>query len=122
MTTANALHSPEIDYLRNGENSVMVPGDGVGGAYVDAVVDVLTDEALRPRLVAYRRQDAARYSAEAMADRFAEGVMAALRATSRDLTRLGDGRRRLRRNVTRTPAPTPERRPYRLIVAQRPTP
>lgn len=102
VTTASALHSPEIDYLRDGENGVMVPGDGSGGAYVDAVVDVLTDDALRARLVAGCRRDAARYSAEAMADRFADGVVAALKAPSRDLARLGDRRRRLHRDAART--------------------
>lgn len=78
VTTAFPYHSPEIAYLEDGVNGVMVDDWQNPDAYAGAVVELLND---RPRLSAM--QDAARlmaqrYSVEAMAERFAEGVLKAL--------------------------------------------
>lgn len=88
VTTADALHSPEIAYLHDGVNGAMVPGDGSEGTYADAVAKVLLDDRWHDRLVQGCRQSAQEHSAEAMADRFAAGVIAALRAAPRGLARL----------------------------------
>lgn len=96
VTTADALHSPEIDYLDDGENGVMVPGDGSGGAYADAVARVLLDDDWHERLVQGCRKSAQEHSAEAMADRFAQGVLAALRATPRGIARMAPQPRQAR--------------------------
>jgi glycosyltransferase involved in cell wall biosynthesis len=47
-------------------------------AYATAVVRLLSDDALLARLAAGARAAAARYSVEAMASRFADGVLNAL--------------------------------------------
>jgi glycosyltransferase involved in cell wall biosynthesis len=83
VTTTEALHSPEISYLENGVNGLMVEGDGSGGSYVDAVVRVLTDDALHNRLVNGCLASAEHYSIEAMSERYADGVVEALAAGRR---------------------------------------
>lgn len=87
VTTADALHSPEIGYLQDGSNGVVVPGDGAGGAYADAVVRVLLDPDWRAHLIRGCRASAPVHSVEAMADRFATGVVDALHAAPRGLAR-----------------------------------
>lgn len=80
VTTSEALHSPEISYLEDGVNGLMVAGDGSGGTFSDAVASVLTDDELRARLIDGCRRSAKQYSVEAMAERFADGVLKALDA------------------------------------------
>jgi glycosyltransferase involved in cell wall biosynthesis len=80
ITAANRYHGPEIDYLRHGENGFMVePGDDVE-AYARTVVSLLRDESKRLTVAAHARADATRYTAENMAEKFADGVVAALAA------------------------------------------
>lgn len=88
ITTADALHSPEISYLENGVNGVIVEGDGSGGRYADAVAEVLTDDGLRKQLVVGCRHSAKAYSVQAMADRFATGILEALNAPPRGIARV----------------------------------
>lgn len=88
VTTVDALHSPEISYLVDGVNGVIVPGDGSGGRYAGAVARVLTEEELRERLILGCRRSAQLYSAEAMADRFVIGILSALKVPPRGLARL----------------------------------
>lgn len=78
LTTDCGLHSPEIAYLRNGINGVMTPD--TLEAYVDACVQLLTDDAAHARLAAGCRASAAEYTVEAMARNFARGVVACLEA------------------------------------------
>lgn len=80
VTTSDALHSPEISYLEDGVNGLMVGGDGSGGRFADAVASVLTDDELRERLIDGCRRSAKEYSVETMAELFAEGVLKALDA------------------------------------------
>ncbi len=80
VTTTYPYHSPEIDYLRDGENGLIVsPADDVV-IYADAVARLFEDEPRRARLAAQAMRDSARYSAEAMAAHFADGIVAALAA------------------------------------------
>lgn len=78
LTTSDPLHGPEIAYLEDGFNGVMVPGDGSDGSFVGAAVKVLTDDSLHARLVTGCRESAELYSVESMVDRFATGVIEAL--------------------------------------------
>ena len=78
VTCALPYHSPEFAYLENGVNGVVVKDAESVKAYAQAVVVLLGDERWRLRLVAGAAQARARYSVEAMAERFAEGVKAAL--------------------------------------------
>ena len=75
-------HSPEISYLEDGVNGVLLP-EGTGPAeYADGVVRLLADGERLQCLRAGCRESAARYTLEAMVGRFTEGVMAALRRTA----------------------------------------
>ena len=80
ITTDNKLHGPEISYLRDNENGLMVtPGDSAD-TYADAVARVLQNETELARLREGCVEDAMKYSIEDMVDRFTEGVLAALEA------------------------------------------
>jgi glycosyltransferase involved in cell wall biosynthesis len=78
VTTAYPYHSPEIAYLQDGANGVIVPDWQDVDAYADAVVELLRDEARCVELAEAARTAASRYTIEAMAERFAAGVVAAL--------------------------------------------
>ena len=79
ITTADAAHSPEIDYLESGSNGLMLPAGTDPQAYANAVADLLENEI---RLMAMAQQavkDSEQYSLARMAANFAEGIHAALR-------------------------------------------
>jgi glycosyltransferase involved in cell wall biosynthesis len=80
VTTAVAYQGPEIDYLQDGVNGVMVQNGGSPSAYADRVASLLADRAALERLKAGCRQSARLYSVESMARNFADGVVAALDA------------------------------------------
>ena len=77
-TTDCHLHSPEIDYLRSGENGIMTANDI--DIYVDTCQALLTDATVRRRLGERAREDADHYTIDNMAHRFCDGIVAALRA------------------------------------------
>jgi len=78
LTTDCGVHSPEIAYLDNGGNGIMTPDDR--SEYVQAVVELLTDDAQLLRLQRGCADCADRYTVERMAERFAGGVAACLDA------------------------------------------
>lgn len=79
VTTDLPYHSPEIDYLEDGVNGVIVDESGSVAAYADAVVRVIVDDAWRRRLQAGAQAALETYTIENMAERFAGGVLQALR-------------------------------------------
>ena len=81
ITTDVPYHSPEIEYLRDGVNGVVVAGEPAPRAYADAVVATLRDDAALDRLREGCRRSSQLYSIEGMVENFAAGVRAAL-ATS----------------------------------------
>lgn len=82
VTTNVPFHSPEIAYLENGTNGVMVADPEDVAGYAAAVVRVLTDDAYRAAMQAGARAALRTYSMENMVRRFADGVVQVL-ATSR---------------------------------------
>jgi glycosyltransferase involved in cell wall biosynthesis len=80
VTTAEALHSPEFEYLRNGANGAVVESGENPGIYASEVIRLLSD----PRRLAGLRQGCAEaavtYTVEEMVRRFATGVREALAA------------------------------------------
>jgi glycosyltransferase involved in cell wall biosynthesis len=78
VTTAYPYHSPEIGYLKPGENGLSVDDWRNPTAYADAVIAVLCDDALRAKLAAGARRMAQTYTIENMVERFCDGVLAAL--------------------------------------------
>lgn len=85
VTTACAIHSPEIAYLRDGENG-LISSNSVH-AYVEACSRLLRDPSLRYRLSVAALGDRGIYTVESMTHSFIDGVLRALelppRATSR---------------------------------------
>lgn len=75
-TTDSGLHGPEIAYLKNGINGMMLPNDV--DRYAAGVVNLLTDKALRDRLRLGCEASAREYTLEGMADRFMDGIRRAV--------------------------------------------
>jgi glycosyltransferase involved in cell wall biosynthesis len=78
ITTSNSLHSPEIAYLQDGVNGVVVDGDNVHD-YAQTVVELLLNDLSRNIMAERCRADALKYTVENMAVNFAGGVLAALK-------------------------------------------
>ena len=72
------FHSPEIDYLKDGVNGVMVRNADSVADYAAAVARILRDDGYRAMLTANAASAIGDYTIEAMAERFADGVMQAL--------------------------------------------
>ena len=79
VTTAVPYHSPEIEYLQDGINGVVVRQTENAAAYAETVTELLRDEKRRQLLVARGRDSAEVYTIENMVDRFASGVRQALK-------------------------------------------
>lgn len=76
MTTRTARHSPEVAYLRDGENGVYA-GD-TPETYSRAVLDVIQDAVRLQQMKASALADSERYTLQNMVTRFADGIEAAL--------------------------------------------
>jgi glycosyltransferase involved in cell wall biosynthesis len=80
ITTDLPYHSPEIDYLEDGVNGLVVSDSNSEASYADAVIGLLQDETKRQNLVQGGLASRNKYSIEEMARRFADGVQNALTA------------------------------------------
>ena len=78
VTTAYPYHSPEIAYLKHGENGVMVENWRDPDAYADALESVLSDDDAHRKLSQGALAMADFYTVERMVDAFCEGVTACL--------------------------------------------
>lgn len=78
VTTAVPYHSPEIGYLVNGENGLLLGAHDDVRAYADAVAGLLGDPMRLEGLRAGCRRARETYTVEEMADRFASGIVRAL--------------------------------------------
>jgi glycosyltransferase involved in cell wall biosynthesis len=78
VTTAYPWHSPEIAYLEDGVNGAIVREWQSKEAYAGEVVALLRDEARRERLAQAAGAMAERYTIEAMAGKFVDGVLEVL--------------------------------------------
>ena len=72
VTTSDARHSPEIAYLKDGENGLVVQGDA--GAYAEAIIGLLQNPSHYAQLQAGALAGAQRYTLQNMVERFAEGI------------------------------------------------
>ena len=73
-------HSPEIDYLANGYNGVLMPEATSADEYASTVASLMGDSEQLDRLRHGCAVGAATYTLEEMVDRFTGGVMGALAA------------------------------------------
>jgi glycosyltransferase involved in cell wall biosynthesis len=78
VTTDFPYHSPEIDYLENDINGLLVPCGPSAGHYATAVADLLLDPTRLERLRAGALSSSAEHTIEKMAGNFAMGVIQAL--------------------------------------------
>jgi len=84
VTTDTPLHGPEIEYLKLGENGLLVEcGDSVE-VYANEVVRLLENNSFRERLAICALADGQEYTVENMAKRFADGIRSALDTGSPD--------------------------------------
>jgi glycosyltransferase involved in cell wall biosynthesis len=74
ITVDLPYHSPEIEYLRHRKNGLMLPRSSTADDYAHAVAKLLLDEPARVLLRDGCREERFRYTADAMAQRFAAGV------------------------------------------------
>ena len=72
FTTAQASHSPEIDYLINGENGLISDLDIA--KFSDSVANVFSDPPLLKQLKINASNTSEEYSIEKMAENFATGI------------------------------------------------
>ena len=80
VTTQDAPHSPEIAYLEDGRNGVMLPEGTTAQEYAQQVARLLGDHQRLQSLRAGGRAAAERYTIEEMSARFTGGVVEALSA------------------------------------------
>jgi len=71
-------HGPEVEYLVNGYNGVIVSSAESVEAYTAAVLHVVRDRSKLRRLADGCRSSAQKYTVEEMVERFAPGVCSAL--------------------------------------------
>lgn len=72
VTTADARHSPEIAYLKDGENGLVVTGDAE--VYANAIIDLFQNPPHYAQLQARALADAQRYTLRNMVEHFADGI------------------------------------------------
>jgi glycosyltransferase involved in cell wall biosynthesis len=78
ITTEFPFHSPEIEYLSNGDNGIITANDL--DSYVAGVSQVLSSPDLRRTLAGNGFESAKTYTVDAMVNRFVSGITAALAA------------------------------------------
>ena len=97
VTTDHPFHSPEIEYLRDGVNGVMLPRDTTPTQYADAVAGLLQAPQRRGRLRDAGTHSATELTMAHMVQRFADGIRLALAAPTRTW-RGGSGYWRIRQS------------------------
>jgi glycosyltransferase involved in cell wall biosynthesis len=80
IATAYPYHSPEIEYLRDGINGIIVNDWESSDAYANAVVHLLQNDRERESMASEGRKAAEFYTIENMAENFTQGILAALRS------------------------------------------
>lgn len=78
ITSNVSNHSPEVEYLRDGWNGLMVADWESAQAYARAVDDYFRDRDLQDRLKRGCRESATRYTVDEMVERFRSGVLKGL--------------------------------------------
>lgn len=76
ITTKEAKHSPEIAYLKDNKNGLIVDGDAK--QYAGQVIKLLTDDALLDRLKKTALTDSHEYTLDKMVKSFSDGIVKCL--------------------------------------------
>jgi glycosyltransferase involved in cell wall biosynthesis len=80
VTTAISYHSPEIDYLIDGTNGVIVGSADSVSDYSDRVIALLTHQERLSLLRSGCKDAATKHTMASMVDRFSNGILGALRS------------------------------------------
>lgn len=83
ITTDIEYHSPEISYLRHGQNGWICPSNTTPAEYAKQIAAILSDQALLDRLRRGAIASGDDLGTEAMAEKFSAGVLKALAAPQR---------------------------------------
>jgi len=78
VTTSVAFHSPEIEYVENERNGIIVDPPENVDLYASKIVDLLSDASKRATLVNGCRIAASRYTIDKMVNNFFGGIVQAL--------------------------------------------
>lgn len=78
ITTQSPLHSPEISYLENGVNGIMISDTDNPQLYADRVIQLINNPSEYNYLVENCRKSWGKYTIENMVKNFADGVELAL--------------------------------------------
>lgn len=78
VTTDTRLHGPEIDYLKDGQNGLVVPCGDSARIYAEAVISLLNNPIQLDHLQQGALDSAKLYSIENMAENFSNGIINAL--------------------------------------------
>jgi glycosyltransferase involved in cell wall biosynthesis len=81
VTTDFPYHSPEIDYLKNGINGLLIPCGQSTENYASAVTELLAEPARLERLRNGALASASTHTVENMANNFAAGIIQAIKQT-----------------------------------------
>lgn len=76
ITTNDALHSPEYDYLKNNHNGLVT--DGNAKAYASAIINLLNKRDSLLSMKSAALADSENYTVENMAENFTQGILKAL--------------------------------------------
>jgi glycosyltransferase involved in cell wall biosynthesis len=76
VTTDEALHSPEIDYLENGVNGLKVSGNA--NVFAEAVLDLMCNPERVAKMRQAARETAAQYTVENMVAKTCDGIFKSL--------------------------------------------
>jgi len=83
ITCEGPDHSPELAYLEDDTNAIILPDSADAANYAAAIVRQMTDDDLAGHLAAGALASSRHYSIENMAEAFSEGVLQALASPSR---------------------------------------
>jgi hypothetical protein len=76
ITTAESQHGPEIAYLKDGVNGLVIRGDAC--AYAEAMIELFRDRTKLDAIKLASLLDSKRYTLANMVTRFADGVESCL--------------------------------------------
>jgi glycosyltransferase involved in cell wall biosynthesis len=76
VTTNNGIHSPEIEYLKQGSNGLMTDDDVA--SYAQGVINLFHNDEWRDGMVLECESDCETYTVENMVKNFVDGVRACL--------------------------------------------
>jgi glycosyltransferase involved in cell wall biosynthesis len=76
VTTNDALHGPEFDYIKHDLNGVVTNSNNQD--YADAVIKLLDDDSYYNSMRTYALHESNKYTVEAMADNFCTGIIKCL--------------------------------------------